>query len=522
MCIYASCSTLFTLFYKTCLPEKKLPAFLADDEFSKFIVFVSLSVGILTRIDFWWVNTLWTDTFSLKAGLVTHSLWQLIKQGPGFDQSAPVGFLILSKIVGVLTNYDNHALALFPLVAGITSIFILHKLLRLLGGSRAIGIMTILIALNPAFIYYSGEFKQYSVDVACCAIVVYATAFFILRRQKILWVFLSFVIAPLFSHAAFLVIPAAGFSLFISENSRQKGQRCYLGTICAIGTVTLLVMSAVAFNTLQTMPSMMDDYWGTQMQAFAPVSSSKNAILWYATTTARIFRCPTYLTYVPYASSGLQMALSLFPLGMLIFGMLKTYKLNRYVFATLLLPIFFCIAASAFHHWPIAPGDLRARLILFFPVLLYPLFAEALEPLFSYVWIKRLSTAVILVSMTLYTFFSDLAPHFITAPILHEIAHLQDPDNSLILCDEYSRRILISCKYALPAPQVEFSRIPDDFGSERWVISKKPQQYIYLMLSTATPTPDIDARVVKIQQTSHLALYKMRHMNTDGLSEAGE
>lgn len=134
----------------------------------------------------------------------------------GRDQFAPPLFLLLTKSLTEFLGNFEYVLRLPSLISGIMSIILLMRLLFNNHSWLVAGLVCLGLIINPTFVRYSTEFKQYSIDLFFCLLFVYL----FLDQQKIGILLKSFllVVAPWFSMPAIVVIS----SLFIVQWIAQK------------------------------------------------------------------------------------------------------------------------------------------------------------------------------------------------------------------------------------------------------------------------------------------------------------
>ena len=94
-------------------------------------------------------------------------------QAIGIYPGRPVGFLVVERLAIRTLGNNEYALRLFPLLSGILSRFLFHKIARQLLKRRAALIALALLAILEPLIYYASEVKQYSTDVAVTLLVYF-------------------------------------------------------------------------------------------------------------------------------------------------------------------------------------------------------------------------------------------------------------------------------------------------------------------------------------------------------------
>ena len=358
----------------SCLLLPTIPILARKMSISDAVALGILALGMLLRIDLWLTKSFWCDTWSLKAGILTHSAWEILTGSLGFNQSAPVGFSLLEKVIGEITNYSGLALTFPLLICGCISLVLLYRIVSVaFVHRRGIHFWTILFvfALNPAFVCYSAEFKPYGIDL-----LMAATAMWIVLRSQthgVRWTRLCLFTAtiPFFSLASFFVLPLLYLALLVQAHFNRKTTVRLL--IC--GTVSVPFTLLALIHAFTTMPAVMDDI----QELFAPVAVSREAFLWWTGRFLHFFRGPTYFGFTVWSISSPAILLSAIPISLFAIG---AWKKRREPWLWMSLGVIaVAFAASACHYWKINPGTgaTGGRLILFLAPFAYLPLACGLE-----------------------------------------------------------------------------------------------------------------------------------------------
>ena len=346
-----------------------------------FYYWLVILFGCFLRIDLWATKSFWCDTWALKAGITTHTAMELATQALGFNQSAPIGFSILSKAIGSFT--DNSDLAItFPLLLAscLTLIALSHLTGRLLRPRTPllVALFCFIFAVNPSFIYYGAEFKPYGIDLLMSALAL--VLLFRLEDGKTCFseLLLFSILAPLFSLPSFFVLPFLYLSLLVHfRNDRRSAFRIFLCGVAAMPIATYALIHAFS-----TMPRAMDNI----QELFAPVSFTKETVRWWLGRILHSFRGPAYFGFTTWSISAPGILLSAIPLGLFLIGAWSARK-ERWVWMSLGV-IAATVFASICHYWKINPGAslTSGRLILFLAPFAYLPCARGLS------WTFRRST----------------------------------------------------------------------------------------------------------------------------------
>ncbi len=230
-----------------------------------------LLLGALLRIrQYLTGRSLWADEAMLALNIVNRSFAGMF-QPLDYDQGAPIGFLLVEKFFNVILGKNEFVLRLFPLLAGLLSLWLFYLLLRHTTHGAGLFTALALFALNPRLVYYSSEVKQYIVDVAVAiSLLLIAASLFDAspRKKDFAWLALGGLLALWFSHPALFVLAGIGLALVIVYLRRRDfaGLRVMTGVgatwVLNIGVLYLLILKGLNQNAY------MREYW---QGAFLPL-----------------------------------------------------------------------------------------------------------------------------------------------------------------------------------------------------------------------------------------------------------
>jgi hypothetical protein len=313
------------------------------------LVWGFLAIGTLLRLrQFLFDRSLWLDESFLALNIIHRSPLGLLSP-LDYHQGAPLGFLILEKLVTLSLGSSEMALRLLPFVFGIASLFLFKAVAGrfLMPGAAAIAVG--LFAILEPLIYYSGEVKQYSSDVAI-ALLLYLLCDSLfeqpVRRRRIVVFSLIAAIAIWFSHPSALILAGAGVSFLwgaLHHNDRRS--------LLLLSVPGLLWLSSFSVFYLISLRGLCADskllaYW---QDTFPPASTSFEAgSRWLVNSIFGLFSDPVGLQFTGIAAVAV------------VLGAYTFFAQNRTRFILLLAPVAFTLLASAFHRYPF-----RGRLLLF-------------------------------------------------------------------------------------------------------------------------------------------------------------
>ena len=198
-------------------------------------------------------RNLWYDEANLATGIISLSFSQLA-DGLPYDQSAPLLFLYLEKLVIIFFGTSEMTLRLLPLLAGLISVFIFSKIVRQLFNYPFAAIALAFFVFNTNLVYFSSEVKQYSFDVLAALSMNYLTLILLdnLGNKK-RWMYLSLLGSIFIWCSQPVVFVLAGVWIALIVGIIQKKERLtnlILPTVCWTISFSLFFYLQI-FPTLQ-------------------------------------------------------------------------------------------------------------------------------------------------------------------------------------------------------------------------------------------------------------------------------
>lgn len=198
-------------------------------------VLLACVVGVVLRLRaYLFDRSLWLDELFLWSTLGDPELLRAFRP-LGEGQVAAPGFVLLAQLSRRVLSDSEYALRLLPLVCGILALPLFARLSKRVTGSFGALAGAWLLALSPHAIYYSADFKPYSLDLLLAIVCLLATT---RLHQEGRSASLRFLALGLF--AIFLSLPAAlmvggcGASLFL-EALRRRDRRESWRLVCFAG-----------------------------------------------------------------------------------------------------------------------------------------------------------------------------------------------------------------------------------------------------------------------------------------------
>lgn len=320
-----------------------------------------LVAGVFLRLGYYLTNKpLWFDEYQLMRNIVERSFSGLLAP-LDYEQGAPVGFLFIEKAVTLLFGTGEYSLRLFPLAAGIASLFLFVALARHILRPGALPIATALFALHYPLIYYAAEVKQYSSDVAA-ALLILLGAVHLARGAMPLPRVVAFACAGALlvwlSHPAIFVLAGTTAALGIAALHRQAWHA--MRDLVIIGgafSLSFIAFYLVSLRALGTNDYLLN-FWSEGFAPFPPTSLAD--LGWFPSTALAVIIYPV--------------GFPVFTLGAaaLVVGGIALHN-QRQPLALLLMPVLVTLLAALAHVYPF--GE---RLILFLVPIFFLFIAEGL------------------------------------------------------------------------------------------------------------------------------------------------
>jgi len=192
---------------------------------SPALPWVIIGLGVVLRlVQYLFNRSLWFDESLLALNIIDRSFLGLLRL-LDYNQGAPIGFLLLEKLVIQVFGQSEYALRLFPFLSGIASLFIFYDVAKRYVKTKAVLIALSLFAISGPLIYYSVEVKQYSSDVAIALLIYWVIIHLQAKGLSIPRIVLLGILGALaiwFSHPAVFVLGGVLVSLTLFSLKRKE------------------------------------------------------------------------------------------------------------------------------------------------------------------------------------------------------------------------------------------------------------------------------------------------------------
>lgn len=357
------------------------------------LALVILMLGLAFRMGQYLANrSIWFDEALLALNILQRSFGGLL-QPLSYNQGAPLGFLLLQKLVVVTIGSRDYMLRLIPFAAGIGSLYLLFRVARYYIAGTAWIAALFLFSVSDPLIYYASEIKQYSTDVAVGLLLLLVAALCLergtgVRRYTLLGC--TGALALVVSHPALFVLGGIAVTLFLHTIAEKDWRSVrWLLWIGAAWLGTFLLLYIVSLQSLSNNHEL-EAYW---TEFFMPVPPWQNW-RWFPDRLLGIMRHPVGLS------------LTWLSVLLVLVGIVSLFWRSWQKGLILVLPLVATAAASGLGKYPFG-----GRLLLFLVPLILMLLGEAIERirlLLEHVngWLSWIAT-LSLIALLAYTPFAN-------------------------------------------------------------------------------------------------------------------
>jgi hypothetical protein len=243
------------------------------------VFFILLGTCLRLR-QFAFNRSLWSDEAWLALNVVQRPLGVLLTKPQAANQTAPVGFLLLSDVLVTLLGPTDLVLRITPFLASLLALLVAYRIgLLSLESTAARATFLGLICCSPLLIYFSSEFKQYSSDVLVVLLILWVGLRYGSQRHSAALLAVTGAIGLWFAHVAVFTMAAVGTVLTIEVIVRRQWRE--LLPLAAVGAIWTASLAADFMLSLKFLAA--NDYLSTYWQkGFAPVLINSLAELrWY-------------------------------------------------------------------------------------------------------------------------------------------------------------------------------------------------------------------------------------------------
>jgi hypothetical protein len=324
------------------LSQRAVPIFSSEG-----LLWTILFIGIVLRVERYLFNrSLWLDEAALALNILNRSFSELLRP-LDYNQGAPIGFLMVEGLFVQAWGDSEYVLRLFPLIAGIASLFLFYRVASYFIDAKAIPIALGLFGISEPLIYYSSEVKQYSSDVAIVLLLYWIYSSLPPNRPTIrgpVLLGIAGAIAIWFSHPSVFILAGLGASVAIFAFVRKDWERLGRFFIAyLLWTVSFTFCYFVSLSHLSKNQALLN-FWSNDFMPFQPLLFAQ----WFHNSFFGIFGDPVGLSLLGMAAFAF------------LTGGVSVFRKDPERFFMLISPVLIALFVSGFHKYPFG-----GRLLLF-------------------------------------------------------------------------------------------------------------------------------------------------------------
>ncbi|MCF2487401.1 hypothetical protein [Dyadobacter sp. CY347] len=354
---------------------------------AKFVLYLLLAAGILIRVFHYIDNrSLWEDEVFLASSLIHMDFKALAWQPLEYMQRAPLGFLMLERLVVILWDNKEASLRLVPFLSGIASLLLVVRVAHFFLRSQAAFLATVaMFALAPPLVYHAVEAKQYGVELLATLLGLYLYTLNFQTRavpRLVLWGIAGAVILW-FSFSSLFVFFGIAAAVGLRDLYRKDWKMFWLHMIPFSLWLASFLIQYVLFISRFPQEEWLVQFWRNR-QAFMPLFPRTISDLgWPIAQIYALIRYPMGLSWleldytVPYSQP--LRVLARFPfiaVAMGLAGLWRVFKLEKGTLLLWSMPVLLALVASSVELYPV-----KERMAVFLAPILLMVVGKGIEHL---------------------------------------------------------------------------------------------------------------------------------------------
>ena len=223
-----------------------------------------MALGVGLRIAQYLGNrSLWGDEIAIALNLRLRSFGGLLLHPLSYDQTMPIGLLLVLKAFGTAFGYSEWVLRLPVLLAGCALILLAWFLFARLFEQRVAVVFLALLAVSEPLIYYAGEVKQYGLDALVTLIILWLGLNTLRNETSVGWprLIAGGVVALLFSQPAVFILAGIGGAAVWDQRFRTS--REWRKYVVVAGALWMIVFGLLYWFSYRSVShdAFMRAYW---------------------------------------------------------------------------------------------------------------------------------------------------------------------------------------------------------------------------------------------------------------------
>ena len=233
---------------------------------------VLVGLGLRLRGYLFGGHPLWLDESSWAVYLIEHRR--------GDEHLRPLGFMLVTHALTAIFSPSEQTLRALPWLGGLVTTLVSPFLARRLFDGRAARLLFVaILALHPAAIDLSKEFKPYSVSLMLHVLLLFTTLRYAtsLRDRDLAYALGVASVGHLFAQDLVFAYPGA-FLVLGWEAFRLR--RPHLYWVLGAALVIVLALAAQYYFVWRNIPETESTYWGNKYNVFHLRTSAQSYLAW--------------------------------------------------------------------------------------------------------------------------------------------------------------------------------------------------------------------------------------------------
>ena len=173
-----------------------------ESKIYKIILVCIIASSVVARFyQYIFHKDLWLDEAMLTFSITNISLWDMLSKPLPSLQSAPLGFLLWTRLLYEFFGAGEYVLYFLPFVCSLGTLFVAYKISQTLRDTFSQTLFMLLVCGSLGLLYYATEFKQYGIEAFCGFLLLYLY----IKRIPLSKFLLISGVSVLFSHTIIFI-----------------------------------------------------------------------------------------------------------------------------------------------------------------------------------------------------------------------------------------------------------------------------------------------------------------------------
>jgi len=351
---------------------------------SEKIIYFIIAIGIILYLrQYLNDRCLWHDEAKISLDIIRLPVSSFLHQPlPYHNQAAPLGFLIIERLLVSIMGTGEYALRLYPFIAGVISLWLFYRMILIYLKAEFVALGLLIFVITPSLVYYASEVKPYYSDVFFVLISYVVIAEFCLKEldwNKTWMVGALGALIIWFSFPVIFVLGGIGTAIFLATMFQGNHRKLWKVSIFIFCWLTSFVFyyAVILHNIVQVKSS--EEFWQSGYISFTDIRIWLDVFI-------------DILRYPVGSGSYLLLAPIVFFIGLYSF-----FKESKDKFSILSFPLFFVFIASGLHRY-----SCKDRLALFILPIILIIILKGIEKISVTFGKLRIITVILLIGILFY------------------------------------------------------------------------------------------------------------------------